>query len=88
MSVWAVFEDGYEDGRRMRHVVAVCKSFEEAQREVTAFADIGMRVAVRRCEDEAEARALEIGPTEFDDQAECDERWLRNDVEQSFRRNF
>lgn len=67
--VYAVYSDGTENGRRVRHVHAVKLTIDEAKDAIRWFGDLGVHgLAIRRFDSEADARRFEIA----DDDGEFD----------------
>lgn len=61
--MFAIYEDGYENGRRARHVHTVTDRLDEAKRFAKdEAAYLGYPLHIRKVADEAEARSLEIDP--------------------------
>lgn len=58
--VYAVYSDGYENGRRVRHVFSMHPTLEEAKAAVGQEVANGYMVAIRKCKSRAAALALEV----------------------------
>lgn len=58
--VWAVYSDGTENGRRVRHVHATTATIDEAKDALRWYADLGITFAIKRFASEDEAKRFEI----------------------------
>lgn len=58
--VWAVYSDGTENGRRVRHVHAVKETIDEAKDALRWYADLGVTLAIKRFDSKAEVKRFEI----------------------------
>lgn len=73
MKVYAVYSDGLEDGRRVRHVHAVRSTLQEASDFAKESAGLYGALAIKAFDDEKQAEAFEIDPNSA--QASADDEW-------------